>query len=602
MRYCLMLSTFVAPFACLALPLQPRWNETRIMHEWDAVPDNWEYLGYPQASATINLYIALRSYREDALIDALYEVSDPEHPKHVLATSFPARIYSRAPRHFCRYGKHLSQEQVAELVAPHPETFELVHSWLEHKNVPPSSISTTHGGNWLTVTGVPLSQASELLGASYGLYRHVNTNETIIRTLGYALPAVLHPHVLAVAPTTFFASTGALQLKAPRHRPVREAAAQANAPYGELMNVTALSHRDGVPTPGTPPPPMKPSDIRWLYKTFAYTPAATDRNALGFAGFLKEYPSQTDLTTFMTEYRPDAKDATFDVLKVNGGEYNPKRPHIEGNMNVQFASAVAYPTPQTYYSIGGGTKVYDDTGEPAPGDVFLEWFKYVFDQPKIPQTISMSYGVEEKDCPLQYADALCRLFAQLGSRGVSVLCASGNDGVGAGDCKGDDGQVHFSPMFPASLSAARWVYRSKKRGPLWRRLLEFFPLPPYQKKVVPIFLRNLGGKYGGLYNSKGRGIPDVAAQASTFEIVLNNLFGNVVAGTSGATPTVAGVISLLNDFLISNGKQPLGLLNPWLYGKGLPGLIDIVSGSNPGCKQKGSPPSLDGIQSRVSGL
>ncbi len=40
-------------------------------------------------------------------------------------------MLSRDPLLRCRYGAHLSKEQVAELVAPHPETLELVNSWLE---------------------------------------------------------------------------------------------------------------------------------------------------------------------------------------------------------------------------------------------------------------------------------------------------------------------------------------------------------------------------------------------------------------------------------------------------------------------------------------
>ena len=60
----------------------------------------------------------------------------------------------------------------------------------------------THGGAWLTVTGVLVSQANELFGASYQLYRHTETNDTIIRTVDYAIPAVLHTHIQAVAPTT----------------------------------------------------------------------------------------------------------------------------------------------------------------------------------------------------------------------------------------------------------------------------------------------------------------------------------------------------------------------------------------------------------------
>jgi hypothetical protein len=50
---------------------------------------------------------------------------------------------------------------------------------------------------------------------------------------------------------------------------------------------------------------------------------------------------------------------------------------------------------------------------------------------------------------------------------------------------------------------------------------------------------------------------------------------------------VAGIVSLLNDYLLSTGRAPLGFLNPWLYGRGLDGLNDIISGSNLGCKTKG---------------
>ncbi|KAF8263394.1 hypothetical protein EI94DRAFT_1741004 [Lactarius quietus] len=58
-------------------------------------------------------------------------------------------------------------------------------------------------------------------------------------------------------------------------------------------------------------------------------------------------------------------------------------------------------------------------------------------------------------------------------------------------------------------------------------------------------------------------------------------------GTSGAAPTVAGIISLLNDHLISKGKPLLGFLNPRLYGELLPGFNGITSGSNPGCGTDG---------------
>jgi len=45
---------------------------------------------------------------------------------------------------------------------------------------------------------------------------------------------------------------------------------------------------------------------------------------------------------------------------------------------------------------------------------------------------------------------------------------------------------------------------------------------------------------------------------------------------STSLQTVAGLISLLNDYRISHGLSSLGFLNPFLYSKGVAGLVDIV--------------------------
>ena len=175
----------------------------------------------------------------------------------------------------CRYGAHLSKEEVAKLVAPHPDTLELVNSWLEHHGVPSSSISTTHGGSWLTVTDVPVSQANKLPGASYQLYPQAGTNDTaILRTVGYGLPTVLHTRANGGADDV-------LRLHAHHDAAanITRAFRRSNGAAGESGTgefVTVLSSTDDLITP---------SHLSWLYKTFAYTHAATDRNALGIVGY-----------------------------------------------------------------------------------------------------------------------------------------------------------------------------------------------------------------------------------------------------------------------------------------------------------------------------
>ncbi|KAH9022263.1 hypothetical protein EDB85DRAFT_2151850 [Lactarius pseudohatsudake] len=75
--------------------IAPRWDETKVKHAWHTIPENWVGLGHPSAGITIDLHLALKSHDENALIDALDEVSDPNHPS---------------------YRAYLSKEQVADLV------------------------------------------------------------------------------------------------------------------------------------------------------------------------------------------------------------------------------------------------------------------------------------------------------------------------------------------------------------------------------------------------------------------------------------------------------------------------------------------------------
>ncbi|KAH9003220.1 subtilisin-like protein [Lactarius hatsudake] len=544
MHYHLFSVFFTLAAVVLGCLATPRWDDLRVKHAWKSVPENWESLGIPSAGTTINLHLALKPHRDNALVTALYEVSTPGHSK---------------------YGLHLSKEQVAEHVMPHPHSLELVKSWLNFHGVLPSSISVSHGGSWLTLTALSVSKANDLLGASYKLYRHAETKEVIIRTVSYSLPAALHGHVQTVAPTTYFASR--MSWQTPRMRSGGAAAGQVNATSGDL--VTALLGRDerDVTVPF----------LRWLYNSATYVPAATDRNLIGIAGFSQEYPNPVELTMFMDRFHSPGSGATYTVVLVNNGEYHPNSPGVEASVDVQYTSGMAYPTPIVYYSVGDG-----------PGDAYISWLDFMLNlQADIPQTISISYANYEADYPLDYARAVCDLFMQLGARGVSVLIASGDHGVGEGHCM-TNGKVRFRPTFPASCPWVTTVGGTTRYEPEIAEdgssggFSEYFQRPDYQDDAVTTFFEILGNQYHGLYNAPGRGFPDIAAQADDIAVILSGEY-RVLEGTSCATPIVAGIISLLNDYRISQGKHPLGFLNPWLYGIARAGLNDVTSGSNPGC-------------------
>ena len=325
--------------------------------------------------------------------------------------------------------------QVAELVEPHPDTLEMVSSWLEHNGVPPSSISTTHGGGWLTVSDVPISQANELLGASYQLYYHAGMNDTILRTASYALPAALHVHVKTIVPTTAFTPTRLLQ-QTPSRRSGEVAV--LNATSGEPVNM--LLHRQSAN--------IEPSVLGGLYKTTTYVPPVAPNSRLGIAGYDDEHPDLLDHAKFMRTYMTGDRDETITWEQINRNAPEGFPTH-RANLFAQYAAAISYPIPITFYR-GTGVRLTSPRGKlvtPSANDAIRQWLQYVVDREDNPHTIALiSEGIREQQLPPEYMETVCDLFEMLGTRGTTVLVPSGDNGVGVGNWR------KFSLNFPASCT------------------------------------------------------------------------------------------------------------------------------------------------------
>ena len=296
----------------------------------------------------------------------------------------------------------------------------------------------THRGTWLTVSDLRVTQASELLGASYQLYRNMKTNETIIRTVGYSLPDVLHRHVQTVMPTTHFFSVE-MTVQTPHRRTFGPAPAETGKPG-------TVRARQPPPEPPPEPPIVEPANLRWIYGTIEYQPIGyhPGQNRLAVVGI--RLPREQDLNMFMDAYRStDGEVATYVIVHVNG---NPiidlnEIPDEASTVAVQYAMAMAYPTPLTFY------RILQQAVQPQ-GDPFLSFIYFLLDQEHIPQTIIMSFNsFLEHAIPPEYALHVCSLFEQFGARGVSVLVASGNDGVGPEGCY----RGQFEVEFPSSCAS-----------------------------------------------------------------------------------------------------------------------------------------------------
>ena len=116
---------------------------------------------------------------------------------------------------------------------------------------------------------------------------------------------------------------------------------------------------------------------------------------------------------------------------------------------------------------------------------------------------------------------------------------------------------------------------------------DVFERPAYQQAAVSTYLQDHLGPdtFRGLYNPKGRGFPDIAAQAVRYSVLSARGGLQLVGGTSAAAPTIAGIVSLLNSARLASGAPSLGFLNPLLYSDALAvdALTDIVDGGSRGC-------------------
>lgn len=209
----------------------------------------------------------------------------------------------------------------------------------------------------------------------------------------------------------------------------------------------------------------------------------------------------------------------------------------------------------------------------------------VHDNLRKPSVISISWGGPESTWTAQSLTAFDQAFQDAGLLGVTVCCASGDNGSSDGVA---DGLAHVD--FPASspnvlacggtnLKASRGkitsevVWNQGTNGATGGGVSDTFPLPGYQTKAnVPVSVNPT--------HFKGRGVPDVSGDADPatgYQIRVdgrNAVFG----GTSAVAPLWAALIALLNQ---QHGK-PRGFWNPALYAAATGSLRDITSGNNGG--------------------
>ncbi|KAJ6473704.1 family S53 protease-like protein [Mycena sanguinolenta] len=535
--------SFIAALVTLAIAT-PTDRSALLVHEHRAQPARgFVSTGPAPSDAELTLRIALNPNNIAGLESELYAVSDPSSS---------------------RYGQHLTPEDVAEYVKPTSDALSAVTSWLQTNKISATTISPA--GDILQFK-IPVSQANSLFNTEFSVFTHSITDETTIRTLQYSLPVEFSAAVAYIHPTTTFSRPFAV----PKLQPLPSNSKRDIDPTcADITAISCLTVEYGIPT----------------------TSATQTNNVLGVSGYDNEFANFNDLKQFLAEYRPDLPATTkFDVELLDGGSNTQLTGFagVEASLDIEYTVGVASGVPVKFISVG---PLNNDT---VSG--FLDQINALISDPSRPTVLTTSYGADEEDMTLPVAQGLCNAYAQLGALGTSILFASGDGGV-AGN------EFECTTFVPTAPSTCPWVTSIGSSQTILENFTKnnfseigaafssggfsnYFEAPAYQKGDVDAYISSLGDTYSGLFNTTGRGFPDVSAEGVNFVVVAGNSTG-LVSGTSASSPVFASVIALLNDELIAAGKSPLGFLNPFLYSPaGRAALNDVTDGKNPGCGTSG---------------
>lgn len=549
------------------------WGSYEVVETVRSLPAGWRDTGPADEHSILDLRLVVNGKNENALSTRLMEIATPGKAEH---------------------GQHLSQQQLATLMAPDIGALRTLNMWISSFNgvgkivYNPNTSSISFQGT--------VSAAARMFAADFNIYEAASGNgEAIIRTLQYSLPEELRSYISLVHPIAFFPS-------------VKEPSRPLHSAKQEMQDLAKpILARNTDPALLAACTSITPTCIAKMYNISYNPPTNTvlSGSSLGIVGFLEQWINHTDIASFVSKYGNSnttrANPGTFTVELVNGGTNNESSAGIEATLDMEYSMPFTGSLPVIYYSVGGRPPTLDAAGNLKPlnqsyNEPYLEWLEYMLAKAdgELPQVISISYTDTEMGVPRSYAIHVCDLFGRLAARGVSIINASGDGGVAGQedfDCISNDGlkTPQFLPTFPAScpwVTAVGSTSVIPEQGSSFSSggFSNYFPTPSYQVNATASYITYINGQYEGLYNKTGRGIPDVAVFGQRYETENNGVSSGHHSGTSAGTPVFAAMIALVNDVRLRNGKPVLGWLNPLLYSEGMAGVWnDITVGNSYGC-------------------
>ena len=502
----------------------------RVSYHAPDIPAGWAQgaRATPDTHITLNFLLVQRNV--ELLEQTLEAVSDPK---------------SR------RYGHHLTRAEVQAMVEPPPYHAAAVRSFLKAA----SSLTTSTDGDMIEAE-MAVGNAEQALGCEFFVYRHVS-GETALRTPGYSLPRELASRVATVVPT--------VMLHTPRRSDDRPSSPR---------------HPDALVN--------TPKSLRTLYGVDT-TQGQSRANKQAVTGFLGQRYSPGDFKDFQGKYLTEKKlgyELSTSPLTCRGDDGGPfVLGGTEAMLDAEYIVSLGANITTEFWGFGGA----DDP----PQRLWIKWLALVQNTSDVdvPKVMSTSYGEDEAYIATDYAERLNVEFMKAGVRGISLMISSGDSGVKGTDPK-TKGCPHdkYVPKWPTASPYVTSVGGTLGIGPTYQEAADYssggfsnrWKRPSWQDKAVSAYLPALSDKIKKhINNTAGRGFPDVAALGDV--MVVAGRLPLPVEGTSCSSPIFSGVVSLLNDLRLAEGKSTLGFLNPFLYAN-TDALDDIAKGTGDGCR------------------
>jgi uncharacterized protein (TIGR03437 family) len=477
-----------------------------------------------------------------------------------------------------QYHKWLTPEQYADQFGASPSDLGKIAAWLQAQGF--TVQLTARSRTWITFSGTA-QQVQNGLRAEIHRY-NVNGEIHYANATNPSLPAAFASMVNSIRGLNDF------RLKPRNLRPVSPKLTAGNGTHHVV-----------------------PDDFATIYDVAPLYTEGIDGagQSLVIVGQTQIIPS--DIATFRSQFHLPAINLRQVLVpgQQNPGVQADSGDLAESDLDIEWSGAVARNAAIVF--------VYSP-------DVFTSFF-YAVDQDYAP-VISISYGNCEYsdlvDLPTYQSAA-----QQANAEGITWMAAAGDSGAagceGPGAVVAQNGLAVDAPASIPEVTSVGGTEFNEQGGTYWSSAntandasaLSYIPEMVWNDSIADRMISAGGGGASrvffkpvwqtgtGVPNDGARDVPDVAFNASDAHdnsYLYSDGSGEYGGGTSLGAPTMAGIVTLLNQYLVSTGLQSqpgLGNINPTIYrlAQNSSGVFhDVGTGNNAVACLVGSPDCTSG--------